>query len=146
MDYDQYLEECKKVKERNYLLLDLFKEDLIQSGLKDKTISRHLSNVDFYINEFLLYYDAYPMEEGLNMLDDYLGSFYIRKCLWSTPGNIKSTVASIKKFYKSMVDHGEIDKEDYYDLCSLIKDSMDIWQMDCAIYNDPESPNPFYPF
>lgn len=146
MDYDQYLEECKKVKERNYLLLDLFKEDLIQSGLKDKTISRHLSNVDFYINEFLLYYDAYPMEEGLNMLDDYLGSFYIRKCLWSTPGNIKSTAASIKKFYKSMVDHGEIDKEDYYDLCSLIKDSMDIWQMDCAIYNDPESPNPFYPF
>ena len=146
MDYDQYLEECKKIKERNYLLLDLFKDDLIQSGLKDKTISRHLSNVEFYINEFLLYMDAYSMEEGLNMLDDYLGNFYIRKCLWSTPGNIKSTAASIKKFYKSMVDHGEIDKEDYYDLCSLIKDSMDIWQMDCAIYNDPESPNPFYPF
>ena len=74
MDYDQYLEECKKIKERNYLLLDLFKDDLIQSGLKDKTISRHLSNVEFYINEFLLYTDAYPMEEGLNMLDDYLGN------------------------------------------------------------------------
>lgn len=146
MDYDQYLEECKKIKERNYLLLDLFKDDLIQSGLKDKTISRHLSNVEFYINEFLLYTDAYLMEEGLNMLDDYLGNFYICKCLWSTPGNIKSTAASIKKFYKSMVDHGKVDKEDYYDLCSLIKDSMDIWQMDCAIYNDPESPNPFYPF
>lgn len=100
MDYDQYLEECKKIKERNYLLLDLFKDDLIQSGLKDKTISRHLSNVEFYINEFLLYRDAYPMEEGLNMLDDYLGDFYIRKCLWSTPGNIKSTAASIKKFFE----------------------------------------------
>ena len=146
MDYDQYLEECKKIKERNYLLLDLFKDDLIQSGLKDKTISRHLSNVEFYINEFLLYRDAYPMEEGLNMLDDYLGDFYIRKCLWSTPGNIKSTAASIKKFYKSMLAHGEIDKAGYHDFCSLIKDSMDIWQMDCAIYNDPESPNPFYPF
>ena len=146
MDYDQYLKECKKIKERNYLLLDLFKDDLIQSGLKDKTISRHLSNVEFYINEFLLYMDAYPMEEGLNMLDDYLGNFYIRKCLWSTPGNIKSTATSIKKFYKSMVDHGKVDKEDYYDLCSLINDSMDIWQMDCAIYNDPESPIPWGPF
>ena len=100
MDYDQYLKECKKIKERNYLLLDLFKDDLIQSGLKDKTISRHLSNVEFYINEFLLYMDAYPMEEGLNMLDDYLGNFYIRKCLWSTPGNIKSTATSIKKFFE----------------------------------------------
>lgn len=146
MDYDQYLKECKKIKETNYLLLDLFKEDLIQSGLKEKTISRHLSNVDFYINEYLLHYDAYPMEEGLNMIDDYLGNFFIRKCFWSTPGNIKSTAASIKKFYKSMVDHGKIDKEDYNDLCFLIKDSMDIWQMDCAIYNDPESPNPFFPF
>lgn len=146
MDYDQYLEECKKIKERNYLLLDLFKDDLIQSGLKDITISRHLSNVEFYVNEFLLYRDAYPMEEGLYMLDDYLGDFYIRKCLWSTPGNIKSTAASIKKFYKSMLAHGEIDKEGYHDLCSLIKDSMEVWQMDCAIYNDPESPNPFYPF
>ena len=146
MDYDQYLEECKKIKERNYLLLDLFKDDLIQSGLKDKTISRHLSNVEFYINEFLLYRDAYPMEEGLNMLDDYLGDFYIRKCLWSTPGNIKSTAASIKKFYKSMLAHGEIDKTGYHYLCSLIKDSMEVWQTDCAIYNDPESPNPFFPF
>ena len=146
MDYDQYLEECKKIKERNYLLLDLFKDDLIQSGLKDKTISRHLSNVEFYINEFLLYRDAYPMEEELNMLDDYLGDFYIRKCLWSTPGNIKSTAASIKKFYKSMLAHGEIDKAGYHDLCSLIKDSMEVWQTDCVIYNDPESPNPFYPF
>lgn len=146
MDYDQYLEECKKVKERNYLLLDFFKDDLIQSGLKDKTIGRHLSNVDFYINEFLLYRDTYPMEEGLYMLDDYLGDFYIRKCLWSTPANIKSTAASIKKFYKSMLTHGEIDKEGYHDLCSLIKDSMDVWQTDCASYNDPESPNPFFPF
>lgn len=146
MDYNQYLEECKKIKERNYLLLDLFKDDLIQSGLKDKTISRHLSNVEFYINEFLLYRDAYPMEEGLNMLDDYLGDFYIRKCLWSTPGNIKSTAASIKKFYKSMLAHGEIDKAGYHDLCSLIKDSMEVWQTDCAIYNDPESTNPFFPF
>ena len=129
MDYDQYIEECKKIKERNYLLLDLFKDDLIQSGLKDKTISRHLSNVEFYINEFLLYRDAYPMEEGLNMLDDYLGDFYIRKCLWSTPGNIKSTAASIKKFYKSMLAHGEIDKAGYHDLCSLIKDSMEVWHV-----------------
>ena len=59
MDYDQYLEECKKIKERNYLLLDLFKDDLIQSGLKDKTISRHLSNVEFYINEFLTQWDYF---------------------------------------------------------------------------------------
>ena len=146
MDYDQYLEECKKIKERNYLLLDLFKDDLIQSGLKDKTISRHLSNVEFYINEFLLYMDAYPMEEGLNMLDDYLGNFYIRKCLWSTPGNIKSTATSIKKFYKSMLFHGKIKKEDYDSLCEEIEIGLPEWQATCEQYNDPVAENPFYFF
>ena len=30
MDYDQYLEECKKVKERNYLLLDFFKASIVK--------------------------------------------------------------------------------------------------------------------
>ena len=98
MDYDQYLKECKKIKERNYLLLDLFKDNLIQSGLKDKTISRHLSNVEFYINEFLLYMDAYPMEEGLNMLDDYLGNFYIRKCL------VNDTIKTFMQIFFYVVD------------------------------------------
>ena len=146
MDYEQYLKICQSIQETNDLLLELFEEDLVKFGLKQKTINRHLSNVDFFLNEFLIRIGALPMEEGISMLDEYLGNFFIRKCMWSTPSNIKTNATSIKKFYKSMVDHGKVDKEDYYDLCSLIKDSMDIWQMDCAIYNDPESPNPFYPF
>lgn len=146
MDYDQYLEECEKIKKKNYALLDLFGEDLTNAGLKEKTINRHLSNVDFFINTFLIRMDALPMEEGISMLDEYLGDFYIRKCLWSTPKNIRSTAASIKKFYKCMLDHGEIEKVDYDSLCDCIKVSMEDWQEECAIYNDPYSPNPFFPF
>ena len=81
MDYDNYLEECEKIRKTNDLLLAVFKDDLIQAGLKDKTIDRHLTNVNFYINEYLLHYDAYPMEEGLDMIGDFLGYYYIHKCL-----------------------------------------------------------------
>lgn len=146
MDYEDYLQKCREIQETNNQLLDLFAEELENSGLKDKTINRHLTNVDFFLNEYLIRVDTLPMEEGIDMLDDYLGNFFIRKCMWSTPGSIKSTAASIKKFYKCMLDHGKISKQDYESLCTCIKDSMEDWQYDCAVYNDPDSPNPFFMF
>ena len=146
MDYDTYLKKCEDIKKTNHSLLDLFYNYLRKAGLAEKTISRHLSNVDFYINEYLLRMDALSMESGITMIDDFLGNFFIRKCMWSTPANIKTTATSIKKFYKSMVEHEKIARQDYDLLCAIIKDSLDIWQEDCAIYNDPDSPNPFFMF
>ena len=146
MDHEQYLKACQTIQGTNNLLLKLFEENLVKSGLKEKTINRHLSNVDFFLNEFLIRSGALPMEEGISMLDEYLGNFFIRKCMWSAPANIKTNAASIKKFYKCMLDHEKIEKEDYEILCSCIKDSMEIWQCDCTVYNDPDNPNPFFPF
>ena len=146
MDYDTYLNKCTDIRKINDSLLTLFSDDLKKAGLADKTIQRHLSNVDFFINEYLIRTDALPMESGVTMIDDFLGNFFIRKCMWSTPANIKTTATSIKKFYKSMLYHEKIAEHDYELLCAIIKDSLDIWQEDCAIYNDPDSPNPFFMF
>ena len=146
MDFEAYENNCRSIIETNNQLLELFEKDLVQSGISSKTINRHLSNVDFYINTYLLREDAYPMEHGVRMIDGFLGNFFIRKCMWSTPGNIKSTAASIKKFYKSMLTHGKIKKQDYDYLCSEIKDGLETWQMNCALYNDPNSSNPFFFF
>ena len=143
MDYDDYSKACDEIKEKNSEYLVLFKQDLIDEGLKNSTIKRHLSNVDFYINDFLLYEEPLAMEYGMGRIDSFLGDFFIRKCMWSTPGNIKSTAASIKKFYKHMMDRGIVKKKDYEFLCSEIKMGMEDWQSDCAIYNDPDEPNPF---
>ncbi len=134
-DYEEYEKECERIRKENNEYLELFQNDLILSGLSEKTISRHFTNVDFYLNEYLLYEDAYPMADGVSEIDGFLGYFFIRKCMWSTPGTIKSTAASIKKFYKSMLNHGKIDKEAYDYLCSQIKEGMDQWQADCALYN-----------
>lgn len=109
----------------------------------EKTISRHISNVSFYINEYLLREDARPMTDGVTEIDLFLGNFFIRKCMWSTPATIKSTAASIRKFYKSMLGHEKIRKADYDELCSVIKDEMETWQADCEAFNDPDSVNPF---
>ncbi|CUP13507.1 Uncharacterised protein [[Eubacterium] contortum] len=139
--YDEYEKQCEKICAVNYQLLDLFEEDL--RDLSPKTVRQHVSNVDFYINDYLLYEDALSFEAGIEKIDDFLGNFFIRKCMWSTPGNIKSTAASIKKFYKCMLDHGKIQRASYNYLCSEIKERMPKWQADCEQYNDIDADNPF---
>lgn len=142
-DYEEYESGCDKIRQTNEELLALFEEELQDSGLSAKTVRRHLSNAEFYINEYLLREEPRPMEDGITELDMFLGFFFIRKCMWSTPGTIKSTATSIKKFYKCMLNHGKISKDDYAYLCDDIKENMEQWQTDCAVYNDPDAPNPF---
>ncbi len=104
-----------------------------------------MDNADLYLNQFLISEHIETMENGTWKIGSFLGYYYIRKCLWSTPANIKTTAASIKKFYKSMLDHGKIQKKDYAILCDEIKADMDEWCRGCAMYNDPDADNPFAP-
>ena len=142
-DYKKYEKDCDNIRATNKTLLNLFENDLADAGLSRKTINRHLANVDFYINDYLLLEEAHPMEDGVGMVYLFLGNFFIRKCMWSTPATIKSTATSIKKFYKCMLDHGKIKKNEYDYLCADIKDGMPQWQADCEQFNDPYSENPF---
>ncbi len=137
-----YEEKCEIIKEENERMLELFEASM--EGLKPKTIERHLFNVDFFLNNFLMFHNALPFREGMCEVDDFLGYFFIRKCMWSTPASIKTTAASIKKFYKCMMDNGLIPKPDYEELCVIIKERMPDWQEDCAVYNDPEQESPFF--
>lgn len=78
-DYEEYEEKCKKIREENGRLLECFEESL--QNLKSQTIKKHLGNVDFYINEYLLYEDALSFEEGVWKIDDFLGYFFVKKCM-----------------------------------------------------------------
>ena len=128
----EYKKRCEEQRDRNKKLLADFESDLREKGLTNKTISRHLDNVDFYINEYLLREEPYPAEQGVTMINSFLGYFFIYKCMWSTPSTTKTTAASIKKFYKSMFDHGNLQQSDYDFLCSEIREGMPDWQAECA--------------
>ncbi|PKM49201.1 MAG: recombinase [Firmicutes bacterium HGW-Firmicutes-7] len=143
MTYEEYEQQCKSERESNEEYLKEFESDMNEDGLSANTISRHLSNIDFYINEYLLREEPLGMREGCYRVDDFLGYFFIRKCMWSTPGTIKSTAASLKKFYKYMVSKGNIQKDEYQELCDTIKENMDVWQDSCERFNNPSLENPF---
>ena len=67
-DHEEYEKKCEVIRAANKELLDIFEKALIASGLSAKTIDRHLSNVDFYINVYLLRAEPHPMEDGVGMI------------------------------------------------------------------------------
>ena len=121
-DLEKKIEEKKK---RNKKFMKEFEEYLKEKNLKDKTIKKHLSNVDLFINDYLNYYDIETPEEGINSVYSFLSGWFIEKCMWATVYTTKETAASIKKFYAYMSEKGYVKKEDYKELCEELKDSMD---------------------
>ena len=118
----------KKIKEnqkRNKKFIKEFEEWLKEKSLSDKTIKKHLSNVDLFINDYLNYYDVETAEEGITSVYSFLNGWFIEKCMWATPYTTKEEAASIKKFYAYMSEKGYVEKEDYKFLCEELKDSMD---------------------
>ena len=95
MSYYEYELECQRQIERNEEFLELFESEMMSAGLTRLTIRKHLSNVDFYINSYLLREEPLDMECGCSKIDVFLGDYFICKCMWSTPVNIKTTTAVV---------------------------------------------------
>ncbi len=93
-NYEIVLEENKR---RNEKYVKEFDEWLKEKGLVNKTIKKHISNIAFYLNEYLNYYEITNMEEGVFDTYLFLSDWLIRKCLWSSKTSIKENASSIKK-------------------------------------------------
>ena len=121
-DYEVELE--KNIK-RNKKFINEFEKWLIVQKLGNKTIRKHLNNIDLFINDYVNYYEVTKMEDGISSVYSFLNDWFIRKCAWSSVTSIKETAASIKKFYQCMSEKGYVSSEDYKFLCRMIKDNMD---------------------
>lgn len=138
MNMEEYELRIERLVKENAKYMELFEKELDETGISAKTIQNHLSNVDTFLNDYLIYYQDAAMKDGIQHFSDFILEFYIRKCMWSTPSNVKTTAASIKKFYRCMVKSGYVGKEDYQLLCNEIKEDMEHWQEECRLFNDPD--------
>jgi site-specific recombinase XerD len=140
-DYERYEKACKRIRKENDKLLDEFEKYLLSKGLKQKTAEKHVSNIDFYINDFLLYEDAIKAKNGIHDIGMFLGYWFIKKAMWSSPAQIKSNAASLKKFYTYMNEKGMVTKEDLDDLKARIKEDMPEWIATMKRYDNPSITN-----
>ncbi|MBN1900786.1 recombinase [Candidatus Sumerlaeota bacterium] len=137
-EYEKWEQDCKRIRSSNNKLLLEFGTALKKDGLSEKTIDKHLNNVDFYINEYLLYDDAREPQDGIHAISMFLGYWFIKKAMWSSTESIKSNASSLKKFYGFLLEKGMIDNESYVELKQTIKDEMSEWLATMERYEDPE--------
>ncbi|GCE61133.1 phage integrase SAM-like domain-containing protein [Microcystis aeruginosa] len=126
-DSQKYEADCQRIRKVNHELLKDFESWLESSGLSEKTINNHISNIDFYINEYLLYEDAVEAKDGVDMVGDFLGYWFIKKALWASQSSLKSNAGSLKKFYTFLLEKGLIDKNDLRELKETIKEELSEW-------------------
>jgi site-specific recombinase XerD len=136
--YEKYKQDCERIRKDNERILDEFKKWLSDKKLSPKTIANHYDNLDFYINEFLLYEEAIDASDGIYDIGHFLGFWFIKKAMWASKSNIKSNATSIKKFYEFMLEKGNVDEEAYIELKEEIKNNMQEWLNTMDRYDDPE--------
>ena len=137
-EYEKWENDCKKIKKQNKKIMDDFADWLKETGVKESTIDKHYKNVDFYINEFLLYEDAIPAKDGSSSIGMFLGYWFIKKAMWANVAAIKQNATSLKKFYQFMMESKEIEIDELEDLKKNIKENMPEWLDRMERYDDPD--------
>ena len=125
--FDDHEALSNSIRKANDTYLALFLKELKAQSLSNKTISKHMDNVRFYLNEFLLYYEPVPMRKGMYEIDEFFGDWFPRKCLWASPTSVKENTASLKKFYGIMRKLEKISEEDHQELIRSINENKSLW-------------------
>ena len=112
---------------KNKKVLNEFETYLQKSGITDKTISKDLNNIDFYINHYLLYDELISPEKGHDRLNDFFGYFFPQKAMWSSVNSVKANITSLKKFYKYLAELSLITDSDFKNMITIIKEEKNNW-------------------
>jgi intergrase/recombinase len=137
LDPEGHFKEKEKQQQKNEKLLQEFKDWLEAKGLSDKTVKKHVENIDFYINEYLTYYEVQGPEENVYEIASFLGDWFVRKAMWASKTAIKDYCAGFKKFYKFLEEKEMITEADYKELLSIIKERKSDWLQTISRYDDP---------
>ncbi|MCA1766510.1 MAG: hypothetical protein LC633_09770, partial [Desulfobulbaceae bacterium] len=93
-------------------------------------------NIEFYINDFLLYEEPLRPGEGVRQIDYFLGSWLIRKAMWASAAAIKENISSLKHFYTFMQKTGQISLDDLVEMKEEIKEGKKEWLDAVKKYDD----------
>ena len=125
--YKEYELECDKTRENNLKFLAEFEAYLVSNSLSPKTIKRHVSNMEFYANNYLLRYEVIPVEKGATQIRGFLGDYFIRNTCWGSRNTIKENIGSFKKFYAYLNKMGYTSNEDFVLMKETIKEEKEDW-------------------
>ncbi len=122
-DTSDYDVRVRAIQAANQSILNAFEVWLEQSGLSEKTIQIHVSNIDFFTN-YLVYYEPLKKLDEANSGDVwmFLDDWFPRKALWASITSVTSYLASFKKFFRWMGETGRVSPKTVTDVLELLKE------------------------
>ncbi len=126
-EYKLWKQTVEEIIEENNVLLKEFELWLQPKKLSDKTIHKHINNIDFFINNYLVHYEIIKAEDGATEIGGFLGDYFIRKSMWSTKNSIMGYIASFRKFYTFMVKVNKTSMDDLIEMKEIIKEEREEW-------------------
>ncbi|MBU1487438.1 hypothetical protein KKH56_05250 [bacterium] len=135
------MELYEKIQKENKRIIREFSRWLKEKGLGEKTIRSHTSNAELFVNEYLATYDELRPHEATDVdIENFLGTWVPRKCLFASKSYISEVCAGLKKFYKFMKEQGKMD--DISEITDALK-KKGYYQGRLEKYDslDPESEN-----
>ena len=121
-------DENKKIQANNSVFLKGFEAYLTAKSVAPKTIQKHVSNINFFANTYLLRFDdMISVENGSDEIGMFLGDFFIRKVMWASKVSINENIASFKKFYTYLNEIGALSSEDLEIMKLIIKEEKEYW-------------------
>ena len=122
-DTSDYDVRVRAIQAANQPILNAFEVWLEQSGLSEKTIQIHLSNIDFFTN-YLVYYEPLKKLDEANSGDVwmFLDDWFPRKALWASITSVTSYLASFKKFFRWMGETGRVSPQTVTDVLEILKE------------------------
>ena len=137
--YENYEAECEKRREENHTFKIGFTRYLQNKKLSQKTIDKHVLNIGFYINDFMLYEEPQTAAEGITRLNYFFGFWFIKKAMWASAESIKENIATLKHFYSYMNIIGQVSDEELAEMKIEIKESKAEWIETVQKYDDPNT-------
>ncbi|MGX6979187.1 DUF6933 domain-containing protein [Vagococcus elongatus] len=125
--FEGYEKIAEEIIENNQLVLEGFQRYLKDGlGLSDKVVRRHLGNVQFFIDEYLLYYGLHTPITDFYDVGGFLADFFPRKALWASASEIKSSGTALKKFYTFLSVVGVIDQAQLKEVKEIISEGIEV--------------------
>lgn len=107
------------------VILDEFYNHLLRDKhLSEQTATRHCSRLNFFFQYLHNYTNYSALEVNSDIIDDYLGNWYIRKVLNSSKSDVHPTLTAFKKFYQYAFKRELIPLEDWEDIMEACQDRM----------------------
>ena len=125
--FEEHYKILEKIEKIDELYINEFENYLKKNGLSKKTISQHAGNAYFFWNDYYVehFYDS-PFN-AFKELDDFLGYFFPRKCMWATVNSLNRYVSSLKKFTIFLFENDYMSSKDFSNVIEQLKYHKEYW-------------------